>query len=257
MPSWDAAQYLKFEQERTQPAEDLAARVALQNPKKVLDVGCGPGNSTAVLARRFPTADILGIDSSADMVAAARTAHPALRFVQADAAGDLSALGAGFDLVFSNACIQWVPNHRALLPRLLGLLRSGGALAVQTPFNQRQPIHRILSSLAKSPRWRPFFPQPRLFYNLSAGGYFDLLHQHAAAFSLWQTTYFHALPGHEAILEWYRGTGLRPYLEALPTEEDRAAFEQAVFAAVQAAYPQRSGGVIFRFPRLFFTATAR
>ncbi len=258
MTQWDSAQYLRFERERTQPAIDLARRIECAAPREVLDVGCGPGNSSRVLAKRFPGARIHGIDSSPEMIAAARTAHPDLDFSLCDAGRDLGSLGPGrFDVVFSNACIQWIPDHELLLRDLLGLLRPGGVLAVQTPMNDDEPIHRIIEGLVAGETWKGAFAQPRIFYNLRPEAYFDLLAALAADFTLWRTTYFHVLASHAAIMEWYRGTGLRPYLGVLSPAE-AAAFEADVLAQVVRQYPkQRDGRIIFRFPRFFFTATAR
>mgnify|MGYP003817946457 CR=1 FL=1 len=257
MVQWNAVQYLKFQNERTQPAQDLAQRIREAHPEKVLDVGCGPGNSTRVLADVFPGADILGIDASPTMIKAAGTNHPDLTFKLCDAGKELPKLGRDFDIVFSNACLQWVPNHPKLLPELLGLLNPGGILAVQIPMNQDEPIHKIIQELATSDSWREAFPHPRVFYTLPPGRYVDLLAEIAADFTVWQTTYFHRLRSHQDILEWYRGTGLRPYLDALP-DARKPAFEEAVLSRVVAAYPlQKNGEVIFRFPRFFFIAMAR
>ncbi len=255
MAQWDAAQYLRFEAERTQPSIDLAARIPLERPAKVLDVGCGPGNSTAVLARRFPEAAILGVDNAPPMIEAAKKAYPHLSFALCDAAGaELEELGADFDVVFSNACIQWIPDHPALLARLLARLQPGGVLAVQTPMNYEEPIHRIIGEVCGRREWRDKIGTPRIFYNLTPGEYADHLARLAADYTLWQTTYYHRLESHEAILDWYRGTGLRPYLQAL-SEADRPAFEKAVYDEVAAAYPrQENGEILFRFPRLFFLA---
>ncbi|ADU26983.1 methyltransferase domain-containing protein [Ethanoligenens harbinense] len=254
---WDSNQYLKFERERTQPSIDLTEHIRLQDVRRVLDIGCGPGNSTRVLKDRFPQADILGIDRSAEMVEAARKMHPDLRFGVLDAGSQLGDLTPGFDVVFSNACIQWIPDHPRLLREMLGLLRPGGVLAVQTPMNYEEPIHQIITETVMRADWKDAFPQPRVFYNLEQNAYVDLLTELSAAFTVWQTTYFHILPNHAAILEWYRGTGLRPYLSTLP-KECIPAFEQEIFAQIVARYPkQKNGEVIFRFPRFFFTATAR
>ncbi len=255
--AWDSGQYLKFEAQRTQPARDLAARIGREGVRDVLDVGCGPGNSSRVLAERFPGARVRGIDSSPEMIAAARARHPDLEFSLCDAGKELATLGLAFDVVFSNACIQWIPDHPKLVRELLGLVRPGGVLAVQTPMNYDEPIHTIIAGLVAGEKWRGAFKQPRIFYNLRPGQYFDLLADVAAGFDLWQTTYYHVLPSHAAIMEWYRGTGLRPYLSALP-EAQRAVFEADVLAQVVEQYPkQRDGRIIFRFPRFFFTATAK
>ena len=254
MPDWDPQQYLKFKKERTQPALDLAARLEL-SPAKALDVGCGPGNSTQVVAERFPHAQVLGLDASASMVRAAHRAHPQLEFIQCDVSSELDRLPHNFDLVFSNACIQWVPDHPCLLPRLLDLLKPGGVLAVQVPVNFKEPIHQIISRTVEREEWRERIPYHRSFYTLTAEAYFDLLAGCARDFTMWETVYMHRLPSHQAIMDWYSSTGLRPYLEAAVDEEARQGFYEEVFRQVKEAYPvQENGEIIFRFPRLFFTA---
>lgn len=254
MNTWDSEQYLKFKQQRTQPAIDLAGRIGLEAPADILDLGCGPGNSTEILARRYPHAHILGIDNSPDMIDAAKAAHPDWEFQLCDAGRELSALGRRFDIVFSNACLQWIPGHAALLRSMMALLRPGGVLAVQVPMNGREPIHQIIGRLAASPRWKDAFPTPRVFHTLSQEEYYDHLAALSSHFDLWQTTYFHQLHAHSDIMEWYRGTGLRPYLEVLD-QPGKDRFEQEVLAEVVEAYPpQANGDILFRFPRFFFTA---
>jgi trans-aconitate 2-methyltransferase len=254
MADWDSAKYLQFKNERTQPAIDLANKVPLKNPLKIIDIGCGPGNSTQVLAKKFPNAKIIGIDRSENMIEAARKQHPELEFRVGNAAGDLTRLGTDFDLVFSNACIQWIEGHDRLLPNLMKLLKTGGVLAVQTPMNYEEPIHRLIEKTIASPKWKPFFPQPRIFYNLTQEEYFDLLSEISCDFSIWQTIYFHTMDSHRSIYEWYSSTGLKPYLDILP-EKEKPAFEKEIMAGIRAGYPQQKNGkIIFRFPRFFFTA---
>lgn len=254
MSDWNPQQYLKFKNERTQPALDLAARLEL-NPAKALDVGCGPGNSTQVVAERFPGAHILGVDSSASMIKTARRAHPELEFQQCDVSTQLDSLPRDFDLVFSNACIQWVPDHARLLPGLMSLLNPGGLLAVQVPINFQEPIHQIIARTVEREEWRERIPYHRSFHTLSQESYFGLLAKHAKDFTLWETIYMHRMPSHQAIMDWYSSTGLRPYLDAAVDEEARQGFYNQVFQQVQEAYPvQENGEIIFRFPRLFFIA---
>lgn len=258
MSEWNPEQYLKFRAERTQPAIDLISRITVDFPMDILDVGCGPGNSTAELLRRFPKSNILGIDSSEAMIQAASAQYPQMEFAVCDASKDLPQLGRSFDVVFSNACIQWVPNHQKLIPELMGLLRPGGVLAVQTPMNYEEPIHKIIGRTAASEKWKAKLNDPRIFYNLTPEEYFDLISGLTEDFSLWSTTYYHTMPSHAAIMEWYRATGLRPYLNALPTDAERQEFEQDILAQVREAYPlQPNGKIIFRFPRFFFLATKR
>ncbi len=254
MPDWDSAQYLKFGSQRTQPARDLAARLPAENPVEVLDVGCGPGNSTEVLAKRYPDARILGIDSSPEMVAAASHCHPDLEFRLCDAGRELAQLDRQFDVVFSNACIQWIPDHPMLLKNLLGLLKKDGVLAVQVPMNHQEPVHRVIGEIIARERWNKRIGKARIFHQLTPEGYFDLLAKLSPVFDIWQTTYFHRMRSHEDILEWYRGTGLRPYLAQL-SDEERPDFEREILTELRRTYPkQENGEIIFRFPRLFFIA---
>lgn len=254
MPDWNPDLYLKFEKERTQPAIDLANRIGLSSPQDILDIGCGPGNSTAVLHKKYPGARILGIDSSQKMIETARAAFPHIEFQVCDASRDLAKLGRRFDVVFSNACLQWIPDHPSLLRNMMSLLKEGGVMAVQIPMNQKEPIHQILARLAAGEKWRKKIPCPRVFYSLTPSAYYDLLAVLSRDFSLWQTTYCHRLQSHADLIEWYRATGLRPYLEALPPA-DRENFEHEVTAEVAKAYPpQQNGEILFPFPRFFFTA---
>ena len=148
MADWNAYQYLKFGRQRTQPAIDLVCRIGLKYPEKILDVGCGPGNSTRVLKERFVNALVTGIDNSDNMIEKARADHPDIDFRLCDISGDLEELDNDYDIVFSNACIQWVPNHKLLLGKLMGLLKKNGVLAVQIPYNASEPIHIIIGEIS-------------------------------------------------------------------------------------------------------------
>lgn len=254
MPQWDSALYLKFKAQRTQPAKDLAARMDMEAPSEIIDIGCGPGNSTRVLKDRFPNARILGIDSSPDMIEAARSDNPDMEFMLLDAANELDSLDKRFDAVFSNACLQWIPGHHTLMPRLMGLLKDGGMLAVQLPMIYDEPIHRIIESTADSEKWRGRLRSGEIFHRLSQGEYFDILSGISSDLEMWQTVYLHRMPSHDSILEWYRGTGLRPYLEQLD-EPSRAEFESDILTGIKREYPpQANGEIIFRFPRFFIIA---
>jgi len=289
MPSWDAEQYLKFADERTRPCRELAARVAIDAPRRVIDLGCGSGNSTRVLAERWPAAEVTGLDSSAQMIAAARRENPAGRWIEADIAGwhwqaqsasgemptDVNSLaGTGRlrlpvppkrtdlpgrpDIIFSNAALQWVPDHAALLPRLLRQANPGGALAVQMPDNFDAPAHRAMRELAASAGWRELLFQGggvREWHVDDLPFYYDTLAPHAARLDLWKTEYFQVMPDAEGIVAWYRGTGLRPFLDALPTDADRDRFAAEYLERIRAAYPRRTDGrVLFPFRRLFLIA---
>lgn len=253
MADWNSEQYLKFKAQRTQPAIDLAARLE-GAPREIIDLGCGPGNSTRVLKNRFPNAHIIGADSSENMIAKAREDNPDLEFMLLDLNDDLSAHYDGYDVVFSNACFQWLPDHRELLPRVFGLLKQGGALAVQIPMNFDEPIHKIIGDISESEKWSEKFPEKRIFGTLSQSEYFDILSELTDDFEIWQTTYCHRMPSIESIIEWYRSTGLRTYLAAL-SDEDGAEFIADITAELEREYPkQKNGEAIFRFPRFFFIA---
>ena len=254
MAEWDSSQYAKFLEQRTQPSTDLAARIDVVSPREIIDIGCGPGNSTQVLMERFPNAHITGADSSENMINAARENCRGADFILLDASGDLSAMNGRFDVVFSNACIQWIPDHERLLPSLFGLLREGGVLAVHIPMNYDEPIHRIIGELADSEKWRGYFREQRIFHTRTPSEYFDILSGLTDDFELWKTSYLHRMGSHSDIIEWYKGTGLRPYLAQL-SEEDGARFISELYEELQKAYPvQKNGEIIFAFPRFFFIA---
>ncbi len=255
MSEWNSTQYLKFKKERTQPAIDLVNRISSKDSKRIIDIGCGPGNSTKVLADAFPDSYIVGIDNSENMIATATANYPSLDFKLCNINTDLATLGHDFDIVFSNACIQWVPNHRKLLRDLMDLLKEDGILAIQVPMNYNMPIHKTIREISRSQTWEGYFPNPQIFHTLSHSEYFDILSEISQNISIWETIYYHIMETHNDILEWYRGTGLRPYLNVL-TEDKKSEFESTIMADVVSSYPmQKNGEIIFRFPRLFFIAT--
>jgi trans-aconitate 2-methyltransferase len=253
MPQWDPALYLQFANERTQPSLDLVHRIALATPRRIVDLGCGPGNSTAVLRQRWPDAHVLGVDSSPEMIASARATYPACDWQVADAAAWTATEPC--DLVFANAVLQWIPDHARLCPHLLAQLAPGGVLAVQVPATAHfdSPVHREIHRVAADdPR---FHTARNVFHAAPASFYYDLLAPRCARLDIWETTYFHVVDGPRALLDWYRGTGLRPYLEALSTDEERSGFEREVLDRYTAAYPlQPDGRLLFPFTRLFFVA---
>lgn len=254
MPSWDSTEYLKFSSERTQPAIDLAARIGLAAPRRVVDLGCGPGNSAAVLARRWPAAALVGLDSSPAMIAAAQKEYPEQNWFIADIAQWIAP--APFDLVFSNAALQWVPDHASLIPHLFAQVAPGGAFAFQVPANFDAPPHRLMRELGATPEWRGYFdPPPREWHAQPPEFYYDLLAPHATHLELWTTDYLHILDGVDGIVAWYRGTGLRPWLDALPDESARTRFLAAYRTALAPHFPPRPDGkVLFPFKRLFVVA---
>ena len=254
MADWSAKQYLKFEDQRTRPARDLAAQVPLASARKVFDLGCGPGNSTQLLTERFPDADVIGLDSSPDMLRQARERLPDCEFVQAD----LTAWSAPADaeLLYSNATFQWVPDHLAVMLRLLESLKPGGVLAVQMPDNLDEPSHVWMRELAHEEPWCETAAEKSARPRRAALGPGILRCAQAALLAARNLAhlYQHALDGPEAIVEWVKGTGLRPFIDPLPPEH-RESFLRAYTARIAAAYPaQCDGKVLLRFPRLFIVA---
>ena len=256
MPQWDAELYLKFANERTQPSIDLIRRINLTAPRRIIDLGCGPGNSTEALRRRWPEAAVIGLDSSPQMIETARREYPDGTWVLADAASWKP--GEPVDLVFANAVLQWLPDHEKLCRRLFDQVAPGGAFAVQVPApaHYDSPIHRGIISVSEDPAWNDLVKGARTrFTREPASLYYDALRPSASNMDLWETTYYHIVAGPEALLEWYRGTGLRPFLEALPSDDERRRFERMVLDRYTATYLRQSDGkVLFPFHRLFFVA---
>jgi len=253
---WDPIQYQHFGDERSRPFFDLLARVGAQAPDVVVDLGCGPGTLTAALTRRWPGAVVRGIDNSAEMIEAAR-ALPAdggrrLSFVQGDVR-DWEPDG-GVDVIVSNAVLQWVPDHLAVLARWAGFLQTGGWLAFQIPGNYDQPSHLALRELASGDRWRSLLAGVQL--NRQAADpaeYLGLLTRAGFEVDAWETTYLHVLHGEDPVLDWYKGTGLRPVLAALRPGQ-AAEFLDEYRARMSEAYPAASYGTVFPFRRVFVVA---
>jgi len=250
--SWSATQYSRFEDQRTRPARDLVAAVPRDTAARVVDLGCGPGNSTQVLAARYPHASILGIDSAADMIRAARERLPDIAFEHADIVNWRAAQPV--DVILANASLQWLPDHARLYPQLLAQLAAGGCLAVQTPDNLAEPPHRVAQALAASPRWVQRIGHVQHPARRPAAWYHALLTPLCSRVDIWRTTYFHPLAGHAAVVEWFKGSALGPYLAPLDAA-GRNAFLDAYLAGITRAMPaQDDGTVLLPFPRLFVVA---
>jgi trans-aconitate 2-methyltransferase len=254
MEDWSARQYLKFEDERTRPPRDLLAQVPLQEPRLVVDLGCGPGNSTELLVERYPGADVVGLDSSPDMLRKARERLPQCQFVEADIA--TWSADPRTELLFANASFQWIPDHPHVLRRLLEALPSGGVLAVQMPDNTREPSHVLQREVASSGPWadhpevkaaaRGDLPAPEIYY--------DLLKPVCSRLDMWHSVYEHVMATPQSIVEWFKGSALQPFLSPLNAtmrEEFLAAYTQKIAAAYK---PRVDGKVLLKFPRFFFVA---
>jgi len=240
---WNPALYMKFVAERTRAARDLLAGVALTTARRVADLGCGPGNSAELLVARFAEAAIVGLDTSEAMLAHARERVPAARFVRQDIA--TWSPDAPLDLVFANAALQFLPDHEALLPRLFGFVAAGGLLAVQMPITLHEASHAAMR-LAPIVRAQPVIAAFEDYYEwLAAAG---------AKVEVWTTTYVHALDGVEGVVDWFAGSGLRPFLDPLDQAE-REAFLSRYRAAIEDSYtPRADGKVLLPYPRLFIVA---
>lgn len=253
---WDASQYQRFSDERLRPAIDLLAHVPVTTraPERIVDLGCGTGNLTAILKQRWPDAEVLGIDGSDSMLDAARKASPDCGFLRADIGAWTP--GGRLDLIYSNSTLQWLGNHTALFTRLLSFLRPGGCLAVQMPLMHDQPLRVAQTELARSAAYADTLgnvPDRRSL--LTKEGYYDLLRPLAATLDIWETTYLHVLKGEDPVVQWASGSSLRPYLDKLEGER-RAAFREEYAQRMREAYPQRPDGVtLVPFQRLFLMAT--
>jgi trans-aconitate 2-methyltransferase len=254
--SWSAKQYVAFEDERTRPARDLLAAIPTAEARSVVDIGCGPGNSTELLLQRFPEAQVRGLDSSPDMIDAARKRLPQLQFEVAEI--DQWADTGPFDVIFANAVLQWVPNHATLLPALASKLSEGGSLAIQMPDNLNEPSHRLMREVAANGPWAAKLAGAagQRTHMASASDYFSMLRPHCARVDVWRTTYHHQLSGGAAgVVEWFKGSGLIPFLSPL-TETERAEYLELYLGEVAKAYPALAdGSVLLPFPRLFIVAT--
>lgn len=259
MQDWNPALYLHFADERTRPAAELLARVPLQQAQRVVDLGCGPGNSTALLLERFAGARVTGIDHSPAMLEQARRQLPRAEFLQMDIAQWQADAGTRPELIFANAALQWLGAHQILIPRLFSQLAPGGVLAIQMPDNLQEPTHRLMREVAALAPYaahvgHPERARPRI---LSVGAYYDLLASGptpAASVDVWHTIYQHPMASAAAVVQWLRATGLKPFVDALPAEL-QASFLAEYENRIDVVYPPRADGQrLLAFPRLFIVA---
>ncbi|MDO9406649.1 MAG: trans-aconitate 2-methyltransferase [Polaromonas sp.] len=257
MLDWNPALYRRYEDERTRPAQELLARVPLTDAARVVDLGCGPGNSTELLVQRFPKAHVVGTDNSEAMLVSARERLPQAAFELSDIAtwAPRSPEEAP-DLIYANASLQWVPDHETLIPRLLDALAPGGVLAIQMPDNRQEPTHRLMRAVAAEAPWAEAIGDADRLRTrlLDLGGYYDLLAPRAAHVDVWHTIYQHRMADAAAIVEWVRGTGLKPFVDRLPADL-QASYLAEYLRRVDEAYPARTDGKrLLAFPRMFIVA---
>ncbi len=251
---WDAGQYLKYADERSRPFFDLLARVRKEDAAFIADLGCGPGNLTRTLAEGWPAARIVGVDSSAEMLAQASAIPGRLEFVRADLTSWTP--DRPLDLIVSNAALQWVDHHESLLPRLAGMLAPGGTLAVQVPYHFDTAAFQIEEETKADPRWSAALKGVGLHMKsvMPLTWYVERLHDLGFTVDAWETTYLHVLAGDNPVLEWFKGSALRPLLNALDPQA-KIEFLDDVGDRLKAAYPARGNVTLLPFPRLFFVAT--
>jgi trans-aconitate 2-methyltransferase len=259
MPSWDPDVYERYKSYRDRPALDLLLQIPGDlDPKVIWDLGCGTGERAALLARRHPGASVFGLDSSPDMLRQARARPEAVSWLQGDIAAfaPQSTHKTAPDLIFTNAALQWLPDHAGLIPRLAATLAPGGVFACQMPAAFETRHHQILRETAQTGPWAPLTATARLINPTpSLDDYYGWLAQSCGLIDLWTTTYLHALEGEDPVVDWMMGTALRPYLDALTEPAMRADFLADFTARIAAAFPPREDGVtLFPFPRLFFVA---
>jgi trans-aconitate 2-methyltransferase len=253
MTTWDPQQYLKFADLRLRPALDLLARIPAAEPGAVFDLGCGAGNVTKLLAERWPKARVTGVDSSMAMLEKARVAAPRIAFVQGELASWTAPEPAG--VIYSNAALHWLDNHEALFPRLIEQLAPGGTLAVQMPRNHRAASHTLMIEAAEAGPWRARLAGVESIRPVhDPDAYYRILAPLASRLDIWECEYLQVLEGESPVVEWTRGTALRPYLDALD-DAGKKGFLAAYAERIAAAYPlQPDGRTLFPFRRIFIVA---
>jgi trans-aconitate 2-methyltransferase len=254
MPDWNPDLYLKFSDQRARPAADLITQIKLQSPKRIIDLGCGTGNSTEQVHARWPQAEITGLDSSASMLEQARKRHPDWHWIESNI--ESWKPDGSFDLIFSNAALHWLRDHGLIFPSLFQHVSPGGAMAVQMPNNFHSLAHQAMKKIAAGPRWaaalasaaEQFGVQPVSFY-------YEVLRNLALHLDIWETEYLQIMDGPKAVYDWIRSTGMRVYLERLANGDQRLEFERLCLEEMEKAYQSNDQGkVLFPFKRIFIVA---
>ena len=251
---WNPNLYLRFEKERTQPSIDLVSRINFDMPGKIIDIGCGPGNSTQILVQKWPDAMVIGVDNSPAMIEKAKKDFPNQNWKLLDAGKD--EINEKFDIIFSSAAIQWIPNHPELFMRFYSTLNDNGLIAIQLPLFWDMPLGKAIKNIAEDSRWKTQVKGvTELFTIHDYSYYYDQLSQLFNSIEMWETHYLHIMDSHFSILEMIRSTGLKPYLDRLENENDKKEFERLVLKEIVKDYPQQKNEkVLFPFYRVFFIA---
>jgi trans-aconitate 2-methyltransferase len=249
---WNPELYLKFKEERTQPARDLVGRINVENPEKIMDVGCGPGNSTKVLYNRWSESEIIGIDNSASMIESAQKNYPEMEWRVEDVTRMENE--EKYDIIFSNATIQWIQDQEKLIKDLVKILKGDGALAVQVPQYHAMPISQAIERVSLNEKWEEQTSQANNDFTFhSSDYYYHILSAELESITMWETSYFHIMPSHQEIVEMIKSTGMRTFLDRLDTNEEKMEFEKDVLREIKKAYPEKTdSNVLFPFKRLFF-----
>lgn len=255
MPDWDPNLYLKFSDQRARPAADLIAQIRLENPQRIVDLGCGTGNSTEQLHHRWPEAEITGLDSSPEMLKQAKQSHPDWNWIESPI--ESWQPENTYDLVFSNAALHWLGDHERLFPRLLNWLSPGGALAVQMPNNFLSPAHQGMKKVAQDPCWNGALNGATENYNVQPiAFYYRALSPLASNLNLWEVEYLQIMNNTRAVLDWVRSTAMRGYLDRLPDEKSQEQFEAMCLREFEKCYPtEASSKVLFPYRRMFIVVS--
>jgi trans-aconitate 2-methyltransferase len=250
---WNPDLYRQFEKQRTQPVIDLISRLQTGTVERILDVGCGPGNSTEELLKRWSNAEIIGLDSSPSMIKQAEERLPSIKFELQDANTDSSNLGK-FDVIFSNAAIQWMPNHKQLLKKLFDSLNPSGVIGIQLPDVSKMGVQLAVDQTSQNIKWRHKFTNTPFLNCRSVDEYYQICSELSTEVYLWSTDYYHVLESLQSIVDWYKSTGMKPYLDALENDSERQEFESEVLNRLKEYYQiQSNGHVLFPFTRIFIT----
>lgn len=255
MKDWNPDSYLNFANERLQPVIDLVNKINLVKPKRILDIGCGPGTSTIVLKQKWPNAEVIGIDNSVAMIEAAKKKYPMINFSCVDATSDLSYLGM-FDLVFSNALLQWLPHQDKQIETYFQQVNKNGILAFQVPCTATMPMYTQLKSLIQTLKWKKYFKALEAVYQVhDIKYYYNSLCTDTNHINIWKSEYVHVMREPYDIVEWHAGAGLRPYLQCLKSEKLIASFLEDYEENLREVYKAgKDGKILFSFPRLFMIA---